>query len=358
MSASQKKITIGQREYWVSTDPGYGKHLGERFEPNTVALLECLSGPDFRIIDIGANIGITGVLLAQLAPEGRVAAIEPVPTTYRLLETNVADSGHKNIQTHNFALGKDDGEIVMQGNPDNLSGAFVSDIHSIDDHHHFKEVVKLHALDSVFGTLGLDRLDLIKIDVEGYELDVLEGGASVLAKYRPIVTLEMNYVALNLWRKISVPEFRERLLDIFPFVYAVNEGEYIDFRDERRSHDILFQHLTKWDFMDIVAGFDNDVLTNRLDRLDDICEKNANQYLQAQEQASQSHEPQEVTLSTSEMQEIIDRLEEDLDSEQKRSAIWESESISANARLHAIEESHSWMITAPLRGLARSFRKH
>jgi FkbM family methyltransferase len=350
MSYSQRKITIGQREYWISMDPDYGKHLGERFEPNTVALLECLSSPDSRILDIGANIGITGVLLAQLSPDGSVTAIEPVPAAYKLLSKNVGISGHKNIRTCNFALGKTEGEVVMQGNPNNLSGSFVSDIHNIDDGLHFKEVVRQHALDDVFDSLGFERLDLIKIDVEGYELDVLEGAKSVLARYQPIVTLEMNYVALNLWRNMSVPEFRTRLLDIFPFVYAVNEGGYINFRDEKLSHDVLFNHLTKWAFMDIVAGFDVDALTNRLERLEYIRHKNEIEY-------ARSREPNASVSRVAELQAVIDHLEEDLNCARESNAARDREFALARERIHAIEGSHSWMLTAPLRGLMRSFRK-
>lgn len=350
MSSSQRPITIGQREYWISADPDYGKHLGERFEPDTVALLECLSGPESRVLDVGANIGITGILLAQFSQAGKVVAIEPVPATYGLLTKNVTNSGYTNIRTCNFALGKTDGEIVMQGNPDNLSGAFVSDMHSIDDNHHFKELVKVHALDNIFETLGLDRLDLIKIDVEGYELDVLEGAAAVLAKYRPIVTLEMNYVALNMWRKMSVPDFRARLLEIFPYVCAIHEGRYVDFRDEKLSHNILYHHLTRWEFMDIVAGFDEGVLTNRLERLEYIRQKNEVEY-------ARSRETHESTRRMAEMQTLINRLEEDLNRAKEDAAAHERESALAKERIRAIEGSHSWMLTAPLRRLIRSFRE-
>ncbi|MCP3713253.1 FkbM family methyltransferase [Paraburkholderia sp. CNPSo 3274] len=338
-------IAIGAKRYSINADKDYGKHLGVRFEPNTTALLQCLSSDDSRILDIGANIGITGILFGQLAARGKVAAIEPVPAAYRLLESNLASAGYQNVSTFNFALGNAEGEVVMQGNPNNLSGAFVVSAHSIDDGFHFRQAVKLHKLDGVFDTLGFDRLDLIKIDVEGYELDVLEGAARTLARYRPIVTLEMNYVALNLWRNMSLPAFRARLLEIFPYVYAVNEGSYVDFRDEKHSHDVQFRHLTSWQFMDLVAGFDKAALTSRLDRLADIRQTNELDYATAH--------PPVIVPPAPEM-----APKEALDDARNRVAQLEIELASTRERISSMEHSHSWTVTAPLRGVRKILNRH
>lgn len=328
MSFEKKQITIGQNEYWITSDPGYSKHLGERFEPNTVALLEALCDKDSQVLDIGANIGITGIAIAQLASQGKVVAIEPVPATYKLLTNNIKNSNHSNISTHNFALGNKYSEIKMQGNPDNLSGAFVADIHTIDDGYHFSETVKQYRLDEIFNTLGLNRIDFIKMDVEGYELDVLEGATSLLSLHQPTVLLEMNYVSLNLWRGISITEFRNRLLNIFPFVYAVQENEYLDFRDSKQSHSIQFRHLTKWDFMDLVAGFNKEALLDRLQRLPDIRQRNEKA---AMYRDNLNLANQRVATLQNELQESIQRV--------------------AN-----IEASNSWKITRPLRNLISIFK--
>jgi FkbM family methyltransferase len=337
-AASAKKVAIRHNDYWITTDPDYGKHLGERFEPNTVALLECLCDENSQILDIGANIGITGIALAQLSPLGKIAAIEPVPSTYQLLTKNVVNSGHKNITTHQFALGNSEGEIVMQGNPNNLSGAFVADKHTIVDWFHFSEKVKQLRLDDAFADLGLDRVDLIKIDVEGYELDALEGAAGILSKYQPMVMLEMNYVALNLWRSMSVPEFVERLLKMFPFVYAIQEDEFSDLRDKNLAHSVQFRHLTKWDFMDVVAGFDRQKLLDRLKRLPEIRRINA-QY------------PRGLEQQLAEANQQIDMLQNMINSrglEQQLAEANQQIDMLQN-RISAIDASSSWRITAPLR---------
>ncbi|MEX3991336.1 FkbM family methyltransferase [Paraburkholderia sp. EG286A] len=367
---TQQDIAIGAKHYSISADQDYWKHLGVRFEPNTTALLQCLSSDDSRILDIGANVGMTGILFGQLAARGKVAAIEPVPGAFRLLESNLASAGYQNVSTFNFALGNAEGEVVMQGNPNNLSGSFVVSAHSINDGFHFRQAVKLHKLDGVFDTLGLDRLDLVKIDVEGYELDVLEGAARTLARYRPIVTLEMNHVALNLWRHMSLPAFRARLLEIFPYVYAVNEGSYLDFRDEKHAHDVQFRHLTSWQFMDLVAGFDEAALTSRLNRLADIRQTNELDYATAHPPAIVPPAPEMVSnealddarnrvaqleIELASMQEQISKMvpKEALDDARNRVAQLDIELASTRERISSMEHSHSWMVTAPLRGVRK-----
>lgn len=265
MAIARQKVTIGNADYWLTTDEDYGKHIGDRFEPNTTALLQALCNPDDTVLDVGANIGVTALLFAGVARH--VVAVEPVRLTFEMLEQNVKAAGVRNVRMHNFALGHENGTVKMQGNPHNLSGAFIADRHSFADDAHFTEEVALHRLDDVFSSMGLDRLDVLKIDVEGYEVDVLIGAKRVLAEHQPVVVLEMNYVALNLWRRMSVPEFRDELLVIFPYVYAVQEGEWRNFRDTREAHAIQIAHLTKWAYMDIVAGFDERTVLARLERL-------------------------------------------------------------------------------------------
>lgn len=326
MNALRKQVGIGRERYWILADPGYGQHLGDRFEPHTFALLETLCAPDSHALDIGANIGITAIAMAQLAPKGRIGAIEPVPAAYRFLEENVRKSGFSNIMTHNFALGRSDGEVAMQGNPGNLSGSFVADKHRIDDGIHFLEIVRQHRLDDVFSSLGLDRIDFVKMDVEGYELDVLEGMRNLLRQHQPTVLMEMNYLTLNLWRGLSLTDFRDKILDIFPAVYAVHDGEYVDFRDETASHSVLYRHLTSWAFMDIVAGFDRDIITDRLGRLPDIRARHA----------------------------LLEREGQELVSANQRIAQLEAQLSASSRRIADLESSRSWQITAPLRALKRA----
>jgi FkbM family methyltransferase len=264
MSIEQRSIRIGDHAHEITGDSGYLKHYGDNFEPLTMDIFSVLAEDNSRIIDVGANIGFTAIAFSHLSSAGRIAAIEPVPRTYELLSRNIAGSGMPNIATFNFAAGSETGEVVMQGHPDFLAGSFVADKFSIVDDLHFSDRVPVRRLDDAFPSLGLDRLDLMKVDTEGYELDVFDGARNLLNQYRPIVFLEMNHWCLSMFRRTSLPDFRDRLMEIFPVIYAVHGDEYLDFRDEKSAYRIAHEHMTKFHFANLVAGFDEDRITSAL----------------------------------------------------------------------------------------------
>ncbi len=273
-----QSVAIHRSLFEIESDAGYATHIGSRFEPHMVNLLNALVDEESSILDVGANIGMTSIAMAQMAQRGRVVAVEPVKAAFEMLRGNVGRAGLGNISFHNFALGDRTGSVVMQGNKDNASGSFVADLHTIEDSEHFLETVTMKRLDDAWSEFDMARLDLMKIDVEGYEIDVLSGAKELLRRYHPNVTLEMNYAALNLWRGISVTEFASRLLEIFPHVFAVHEQKYRDLRDRADAHEVLFAHLTGWKYMDIVAGYDRSDLLGRLDRLVELFDSNQKAY--------------------------------------------------------------------------------
>lgn len=110
-------------------------------------------------------------------------------------------------------------------------------------------------------------MDFIKIDVEGYELFVLEGAKKILNQFKPTVYLEMNHWCLNVMQRITLPEFRERLLDIFPYVFAIEKDTFLDFNCSKSFHVIAHEHLTKFKYLNLIAGFNHTELLNNLQNL-------------------------------------------------------------------------------------------
>lgn len=73
-----KFVEILGRRFAISGDDDYLRSMGEEFDPDTVSLFRLLCGEDSRVMDIGANIGLTALALSQICPRGQIAAIEPV----------------------------------------------------------------------------------------------------------------------------------------------------------------------------------------------------------------------------------------------------------------------------------------
>lgn len=266
MGLQTRKVRISDALFDIRGDAGYLGSMGDTFEPATLDMLSSMVDRTSNVIDIGANIGFTAIALSGFCPDGHVAAVEPVPRTFALLEQNIAAARASNVSLHNFALGAEAGELRMQGNPDFLAGSFIADKFSVNDGHHFSERVPVHRLDDVFGKTGLGRLDVVKIDVEGFELDVFEGARKTLAAFEPLVFMEMNHWCLSMFRRMTIPEFRERLLTIFPYVYAVQGTEARDMTDDNAAYHVAHEHLNHNRFSNLLAGFERQTVESALNR--------------------------------------------------------------------------------------------
>lgn len=129
--------------------------------------------PGDRVIDVGANIGDT-VLAAsvQVGPSGHVVGIEPHPRTFRFLQENIALNGVRNVELINVAAGSAPGTALF-------SDDRRDDMNRIDGG---SLQVPVKRLDDLIGSAG--PVALLKVDVEGYEKRVFEGGVGVLKRTR------------------------------------------------------------------------------------------------------------------------------------------------------------------------------
>ncbi len=135
--------------------------------------------PNWTLIDVGANIGYYTILFAKLAPKGTVHAIEPTDT-HAMLVTNVQHHRLQNVKFHRIALGKRTGQItdgifrIWGSNPEVKTYPFMT-------------------LDDFVAKQGLSHVDAVKIDVDSFDWEVLQGGVETLKHMNPFVMVELNY---------------------------------------------------------------------------------------------------------------------------------------------------------------------
>ena len=123
-------------------------------------------------VDVGANVGTYAMVLArQVGPSGKVIAIEPHPVTHARLAFNRAASGFSQVELVAAAAGPSDGELLIETDGDNLGA---SHIVSGEPTGHAIRVPSLR-LQRILGDAGVDHVDALKIDVEGFEDRVLTG---------------------------------------------------------------------------------------------------------------------------------------------------------------------------------------
>ena len=135
-------------------------------------------------IDIGAHIGRYTLIAAEkVGPKGRVVAIEPATDNYRLLSKNIELNKLDNVHIWNIAIAANDGEALLSTGDDpatnSLYGDWLKMINSKSDN---QQRVKIKKLDAIIENEGLTLVDLVKIDVEGAELEVLKGAERSLEK--------------------------------------------------------------------------------------------------------------------------------------------------------------------------------
>lgn len=140
--------------------------------------------PGMTVVEAGANIGAHTVPIAQrVGPQGRVLAFEPQRSVFQTLCANLALNGLEQVEPHWAGVGNADGVISVprldSTQPQNFGGLSIGGPQP-------GEGVRLVRLDS----FDLPACHLLKVDVEGMELDVLRGAADTIRRHAPVIYAE------------------------------------------------------------------------------------------------------------------------------------------------------------------------
>lgn len=260
----EKNIKIGDAIYSVASDDNYLDAMGGVFEPHMVQLFRTLIGPGDVVADIGANIGLTAILFSTLAC--KVYAFEPSPSTYRILVDNLARAGVGNVEAINLGLGQKEESLTITFAKNNRSGGYVSD-KIRPETGHVTEEIQIDTLDHYFADKESPP-NFLKIDVEGFEQNVIKGGVGFLQKNKPTVVMEMNHFCLDVLQRITIPDFLDFMRSAFPYLYAVdtNNLTIVDLHVPDAAYMVMHEHVVKHRFPNLVGGFDPKI-KSKLDEL-------------------------------------------------------------------------------------------
>lgn len=154
---------------------------------------------DCVLLDVGANIGLVGVPLAQAvkAKSGVVYSFEVQKMLYYALCGTVALNDLDNLHVFNYGLGSENTSMDVPV-PDYSKAEDYGEVSLVMERilnkYNTFESVDIYTIDGI----DLPRLDFIKIDVEGMEIEVIKGGAETIKKYRPYCWIEQWNVDKNL----------------------------------------------------------------------------------------------------------------------------------------------------------------
>jgi FkbM family methyltransferase len=178
------KLAVLPRDKGVSVELAvHGVH-----EPRVTRLLPSCLRPGMTAIDIGANIGYYVLLEARLVgQQGKVIAVEPVPQNAELLLHNLKVNGYANVSFQQIAISDRNGTLPLH-----LSEK--SNWHSLHPVPWATSdlSVQVCTLDTLLAGQALRSVDLVRMDLEGHELAVLNGMLGTIEKYSPRILVEIH----------------------------------------------------------------------------------------------------------------------------------------------------------------------
>lgn len=195
------KATVAYEGYSITLEPTLTSITtlvlltqGRWFEKE-IEFCRQLLQPGMVVIDVGANIGVYTFLAAHcVGTTGRVYAIEPTPECIACLKSTVVDNKIENcVIPIEAAVGNQLASVFLILQPASVFNRIVTDTAKTE-----KRCVKAVAqitLDYLWESENKPRVDLIKIDVEGAELQVLQGAEQLLRQQKPIVMFENRHKA-------------------------------------------------------------------------------------------------------------------------------------------------------------------
>lgn len=155
------------------------------YEPPLIRLLQSRGIRGWTCFDVGANVGaITLALVKLTAPEGKVYSFEPGPPNLRRLRDNLNLNPElsKRVEMVEAGVGLAPGELYWAEEKGNPGNALLGNTGTHE--------IKIITLDNFVRERTISKLDFVKIDVEGMELDVMKGAAETLRRFHPMLYFE------------------------------------------------------------------------------------------------------------------------------------------------------------------------
>lgn len=208
--------------------------------------------------DIGANVGEYSSRLASNLSHSRIYSFEPNPMTFQALKENLF--GFKNVEIFNSALSdKEESMLLFSYNLNQTSGHASLDKRVFSELYHRDDLVEFQVrsvtLDEFSKEQDLHRIDFIKIDTEGHELEVLRGGLRLLEEKR-ISIIQFEFNEMNIIKRVFLKDFFD-LLSGYEF-FRLSEGELVNISEYKSDFEIFW-------YQDIIAVLKTE--KNVLDKL-------------------------------------------------------------------------------------------
>lgn len=227
---------------------GEGTHPQQSGEQFVIGFIANRWPPETRpvIFDVGANVGLyTKELRTAFGDSARIWAFEPGVSTFRALEAEFSGAG--NIHLRNVGLSDREGAATLHLSDERSKLASLHDtstrLAGLGRPVTLEESVRLTTLDQFCAAEGIDRIHFLKLDVEGHELNVLNGGAGLLKQER-IDAIQFEFGTANIDSRTFFRDFFNLLSERYDLFRVLQDGLYPI--DRYKETDEVFKRATNY----------------------------------------------------------------------------------------------------------------
>lgn len=232
------------------------------YESFELKLLACIADSieDAVFMDAGANVGHHALYMAAHARS--VHAFEPNPVLWPLIEEKTSLNGLSNIFLHRFGLGIKEEKLPLYIGPESGEASLLRGVsrNSLSDN----VTVSVVRADDYFQQAGIYRLDIVKMDIEGFEKQAIDGMRASLDKWRPLMMIEISYVGKEEFGDFA--SFSKLFPDGYKFYFCNLTSEFVIRSALRLVDESLYSSLLgnvfcvpeeqKDQFLELATGVD------------------------------------------------------------------------------------------------------
>jgi FkbM family methyltransferase len=187
--------------------------------------------------DIGANIGVVSIVLGSIFCGGKVFAVEPGPRVFQVLDRNLRRNELHNVVPLRYAVSDTMGEVTFSEN------SAYGHIASGEANAEGLSSAKCVTIDWLANDLDLSRLDLVKVDIEGFEPQAMRAADRVIERFNPMFLIELNPWCMRNYGGNDPVQFVKDMQTRFEHVLIINKNYGEDAPLKRIDVDELFNEI-------------------------------------------------------------------------------------------------------------------
>ena len=175
------------------------------------------------IIDVGANVGQSALQVRENFPDAEIYSLEPIKATYDELVRNTSGA---NVKTFNVGLGSSNQQVEVNTQVDNqnsVMNSLVAEKNSLSKENTKTEIVEILTLENFCEQNKISKIDFLKIDTEGFDLEVLKGAVGLLEKQAiPFILTEVSMNPTNTYH-VDFVEMKHYMESFSYYIFGIYE---------------------------------------------------------------------------------------------------------------------------------------